>query len=79
MKLLTVISIPRSGLQRPDLFLLETGAVGVDLEAECLGGEVPVPRVDEPNGPPAALLVLRDNVPSAVHLPVAVPVQTVHF
>lgn len=77
-KKLTVIGVPRGGLQGPYLFLLEAGAVRVDLEAESLCGEVAVARVDEADGPPAALLVLCDDVAGAVHVAVAVTVQTVH-
>lgn len=73
--LLTIISVPRSRLQGPDLLLLEAGAVGIYLEAEGLGGEVAVARVDEPDGPPASLLVLSDDVSCAVHVAVAVAVH----
>lgn len=57
------------------MFLLKAGAVGVDLEAEGLGGEVAVLRVDEPDGPPAALLVLGDDISSAIHVSIAVAVH----
>lgn len=78
--MLTVSSIGRR-FKGPDLFLLQAGAVGVDLEAEGLSGEVLVAGIDQTDGPPPSLLVLRDDVPSggrAVGGAVVVTVQTVH-
>lgn len=44
--------------QSPELLLLQTGAVRVQLEAERLGRHVFVLPVDQSDGPPALLLVL---------------------
>lgn len=68
-------------LERPDLLLLERRPVGIDLEAERLGGEIPELAVDQADGPAALLLVLCDYVTAAdaaaVHAVTAVAVVIV--
>jgi len=46
------------GFQRPQLLLLQTGAIGVELEPKGLRGHVLVLAVDQADGPPSLLLVL---------------------
>lgn len=49
-------------LQRPQLLLLQTRSVRVQLKAERLGGHILVLAVDQADRPPALLLVLRQDV-----------------
>lgn len=48
--------------QRPELLLLETSAVCVQFVSEGFGCHVLVLAVDEPDRPPALLLVLGQNI-----------------
>lgn len=55
-RLLTFTSVGR--LERPELLLLQAGAIGIQLEAKGLRGHILVLAIDQSDGPPALLLVL---------------------
>lgn len=54
--LLTFTSVGR--LERPELLLLQAGAIGIQLEAKGLRGHILVLAIDQSDGPPSLLLVL---------------------
>lgn len=49
-------------LKRPQLFLFQAGAVGIQFEAERFSGHVFMLTIDQANRPPALLLVLRQDI-----------------
>ena len=48
--------------ERPHLFLLEAGSVCIQLVAKCFGCHVFMLAIDQTNGPPSLLLIVRQHI-----------------
>lgn len=48
--------------ERPHLFLLEAGSVRIQLVAKCFGCHVFMLAIDQTNGPPSLLLIVRQHI-----------------